>query len=348
MPTLTASYSGFVNSDTAANLTTGATVVSATAASANAGTYNGTLTASGVVDGNYAISYAAGTLTINQASLTVSANPQTKVYGTADPALTYGFSGLVNGDNSAVFSGALTRVAGPNVGNYAITLGTLSAGSNYAMAFTGSNFAITPATLNYVANSGSIPLGSPIPPLSGTVTGFVNGDTQASGTTGSLTFTTTATAASPLGSYAIMGSGLTALHGNYLFVQDPGNATALRITNVSTKGFPPGLNSYLAWALSQNGGPLTDDSVLAGLLASSDAGANLLFVVVGGGTNGLLSSDTATVSGPIADLTSARGAGFLESPTAPDRRSGALSNYYGAGSLVNANFPSWGNDGFWR
>ena len=66
------------------------------------------------------------------------------------------------------------------------------------------------------------------------MTGFLNGETQATATTGTLTFTSPATAASIPGSYAINGSGLTANNGNYTFVQAAGNATALTITQAAT------------------------------------------------------------------------------------------------------------------
>ena len=61
------------------------------------------------------------------------------------------------------------------------------------------------------------------------MTGFVNGQTLADATTGTLSFTTTATATSNVGTYAINGSGLTADNGNYVFVQAAGNATALTV-----------------------------------------------------------------------------------------------------------------------
>jgi hypothetical protein len=76
MPILTSSYTGLVNGDTPSNLTTAPTVISATPAIANAGTYNGTLTASGAVDTNYTISYAVGNLTIGKAPLTIAADSQ--------------------------------------------------------------------------------------------------------------------------------------------------------------------------------------------------------------------------------------------------------------------------------
>ena len=73
-------------------------------AGSSVGTYpvtQGTLSAGP----NYAISYNAGTLTVTAAALTVTANNLSKVYGAALPALTYTYSGLVNGDTAAVLSG---------------------------------------------------------------------------------------------------------------------------------------------------------------------------------------------------------------------------------------------------
>src|SRR5262249_7842093 len=87
---------------------------------------------------------------------------------------------------------------------------------------------VNQATLTYTANPVTRPYGAANPGFSGTVTGFVNGDTQATATTGTLSFTATATAASGAGSYPINGGGLSA--SNYTFVQAASNATVLTIT----------------------------------------------------------------------------------------------------------------------
>src|SRR5204863_431792 len=54
------------------------------------------------------------------------------------------------------FTGALSRVAGENVGLYAITLGTLSAGGNYELSLSGTavNFEITKKPITITANGG--------------------------------------------------------------------------------------------------------------------------------------------------------------------------------------------------
>jgi len=92
---------------------------------------------------NYTVTYVDGTFAITPAALTVVADAQTKVAGTADPALTFTASGFQNGDTAAVLSGGLTRVAGEAAGSYPILQGTLAAGANYAIAFVGSELTIT-------------------------------------------------------------------------------------------------------------------------------------------------------------------------------------------------------------
>ena len=58
--------------------------------------------------GNYTISYANGTLSVNPAVLTVTANNQSIGLGDPDPAFTFVYSGFVNSDNLAVVTAAPT------------------------------------------------------------------------------------------------------------------------------------------------------------------------------------------------------------------------------------------------
>ncbi len=62
--------------------------------------------------GNYDLSYQGNNLTITKALLNVIADAKTKVYGDADPALTYQVSGLKNGDTAGAVlnGGSLSRV----------------------------------------------------------------------------------------------------------------------------------------------------------------------------------------------------------------------------------------------
>ncbi len=94
------------------------------------GTY--AITQGSLANSNYAITFVPADFVITAHTVTVTVDPgQSKTYGTADLSFTYQAVGLVNGD---LLSGSLGRVAGENVGTYAITLGTL-ANSNYAITF---------------------------------------------------------------------------------------------------------------------------------------------------------------------------------------------------------------------
>jgi filamentous hemagglutinin family protein len=220
--------------DTAASVYSGTpTLTSAgTTASANVGVYS--IVANLAVGDGYAFT-ASGILTVTPQTLFYNAAGVSRIYGSANPASFGGtVIGFVNGDTlasatagSLAFSSTATAASG--AGSYAITGSGLSA-VNYVFqqaAANASALTITPAILTYTANTASRVYGMGNPAFSGSVTGFVNGDTLVSATAGTLVFTTSATSTSPVGSYAIDGSGLNAA--NYTFIQAPGNATALTI-----------------------------------------------------------------------------------------------------------------------
>ncbi len=137
-PTLTGTLNGFLTADnvTAAyNRATGETVLGSPY------TISADLNPTSVLS-NYDIAYNTAVFAITARPVTVSANSKSKIYGEPDPALTDQITdGSLIGSDS--LSGSLTRVTGSNVGTYAITQGTLSAGSNYVLTYVGASFAIT-------------------------------------------------------------------------------------------------------------------------------------------------------------------------------------------------------------
>ncbi|MCD8505598.1 MAG: filamentous hemagglutinin N-terminal domain-containing protein [Burkholderiaceae bacterium] len=119
----------------------------------NVGTYEigqGTLDNS-----NYDISFVSASFTITPKPITVTAVGQRKLYGEADPLLTYVSDvGLVGADR---FAGALSRAVGENVGSYWIGQNTLAiddgnGGNNYALTYTGAAFQIEPRPIVSEAN----------------------------------------------------------------------------------------------------------------------------------------------------------------------------------------------------
>jgi hypothetical protein len=204
-PAYSATYQGLVLGQTS-SVVSGLTLTSNDTPTSGVGTYQ--ITAGLGTAQNYTITYAnPGILTVTPASINIAATPVTTVYGTY-PGLGYTVSGLVAGDTSSIVTGAETRTAGNNVGTYAITQGTLAAGSNYTVTYTGANYTVTPASLIIAANPASTVYGT-YPGATYTPTGLTNGDT---GTV--ITGTLSTPSGVGVGTYAI-GQGTVAASSNY-------------------------------------------------------------------------------------------------------------------------------------
>src|SRR6202035_4869896 len=171
----------------------------------NVGAYG--ITQGTLANSNYAIAYTGANLSLTPAPLTVTADAQSRLYGAANPALTYVSSGLLNGDT---LSGGLATTATmtSNVGAYGITQGNLG-NSNYAIAYTGANLSVTAAPLTVTADAQSRLYGAANPALTYASSGLVNGDALSGG------LATTATTTSNVGNYGITQGTLTA-SSNYM------------------------------------------------------------------------------------------------------------------------------------
>ncbi|NBW73911.1 MAG: hypothetical protein EBR26_05895, partial [Microbacteriaceae bacterium] len=121
-----------------------ATYTYSTANPVNAGDYDITPSAAVLSTGsasNYEFTYKKGTLTIKKRQISVTAADKNRQYGQTDPVFTYTVTSgsTVNGDT---FTGALSRESGEDVGDYAITLGSLSLGNNYEITVAGGTLTI--------------------------------------------------------------------------------------------------------------------------------------------------------------------------------------------------------------
>jgi hypothetical protein len=218
---------GATNLGSAVTLSSGvATYATATLAAA---THSITAVYSG--DSNYAGSTSLVlSQVVNKATLTIAANAATKVYGAALPTFTYASSGWQNGDTSSLITGApsltTTCTAASHVSASPCTItaavGTLNTLANYTYSFVNGSMTITAAPLTVTANNAARAVGVANPPFTDSYSGFVNGDTSASLTT-QPTNTTTATIASPVGTYPITPSG--AVDTDYSFTYVNGTLT---------------------------------------------------------------------------------------------------------------------------
>lgn len=147
----------------------------------NVGSYAMTPNFSGALaSGNYAITLSGGALTISPRDIVIDITNLNKLYGNDDPSFTWAISsgGLIGDDE---LSGVLSRVAGENVGSYAIN-GVVDgdlANGNYSYTINNGLLMISPRPVVLTADSLMKIYGSEDPELTWSITGgtLVAGDT---------------------------------------------------------------------------------------------------------------------------------------------------------------------------
>ena len=206
-PEFTLSYTGFKNDETSAVLKTQPSVSCEATTSSAVGSYD--VIVSGATADNYEITHVNGKLTVSEAdAITITANNLTRVYGEANPKLTYSVSG---GELSGTPVLSCEATATSPVGTYDIIVskGTVS---NNAVTYVKGTLTITKAPLTISAGHYTKKQGEANPPFTLTYNGFKNNDTEASFTT-QPTVSCSATKDSPVGDYDVIVSG--AVSGNY-------------------------------------------------------------------------------------------------------------------------------------
>jgi len=173
-PPLTHTFSGFVNGDSASNAVSGLPDLSTTATpSSPVGAYpimvaTGTLSAS-----NYAFTLVNGTLTVTMATPLITWTPPAPiVYGTPLTTNQLNATSPVPGTFTYTPSNGVVLPAGSN--NLIVVFTPTD--TNYAPATSSVPLLVLKATLTARADDKSVAVGAPIPPLTITYTGFVNGD----------------------------------------------------------------------------------------------------------------------------------------------------------------------------
>ncbi len=216
VPSLTPSYSGFVNGTVA--VTAAPSCTPGVTSTTPAGTHTGVSSCSGgTAPANYVFTYATGSVTVNPATLTVtpSPNPATMTYGGTVPVLTPSYSGFVNGTvavtaapsctpgvTSTTPAGTHTGVSSCSGGtapaNYTFTYATGSviiSQASQTISFTlpaGVNYGVAPIALPANASSG-LPITYAVTTGPGSITGTSSAPTLT--ITGSGTVTVTASQA---------------------------------------------------------------------------------------------------------------------------------------------------------
>ncbi len=291
-PSLTYQVSGLKNGDTAGAVLNGGSL--SRVAGENVGVYGINQGGLGLVSANYDLSYQGNNLTITKALLNVIADAKTKVYGDADPALTYQVSGLKNGDTAGAVlnGGSLSRVAGENVGVYGINQGGLGlVSANYDLSYQGNNLTITKALLNVIADAKTKVYGDADPSLTYQVSGLKNGDSAGSILTGGLN----RAAGENVGVYGINQGDLALNSGNYDLSYQGNNLTITKallnvIADAKTKVYGDA-DPALTYQVSGLKNGDTAGAVLNGGSLSRVAGENVGVYGINQGGLGLVSAN---------------------------------------------------------
>jgi predicted secreted protein len=288
-PVFTFTYTGFVNGDKAASLTTAPSAVTTATAASGKGTYP--ITVSNAASANYAITYTPGTLFIRGLPTITYADLPRLTYGDAnlDPAASS------NSGAQPVYSSDNVNIAVIENGRVKITgTGTVNITASFA------------ATADFVATSLSKPLvvlkralivrpdhktrlyGQSNPVLTATYDGFVNGETLATAISAPALLTTIAKPLSPSGTYAITGSAASAL--NYTISYESGilsvdkavlNVTADNKTRVFGIDNPVFTFKYSGF-VNAEGESVVQNPPLAATPAAKNSAAGIYPIVLSG------------------------------------------------------------------
>ena len=202
VPAITAGYAGFVNGDSASSLSAKPTCSTTATGSDPVSPPTYPSSCSGAADPNYTIGYAGGSVTINQAPLTITASSASMTYGGTVAGIIPSYSGFVNGDGPGSLSTAPTCTTTATSSSPASPPAYTSSCSgasdaNYTISYGTGSVTIRKAPLSVTASSGSMAYGGAVPAIAPSYSGFVNGDGPGSLSTAP-TCTTTATSSSPV------------------------------------------------------------------------------------------------------------------------------------------------------
>ncbi len=237
-PSFTYSTSGLVNGDTLSGSVSYSCAYTQTQGNANSVAKDYSITPSGLSNGNYTITFIAGTLTVNKKAVTLSWSASSYVYDGSThlptATVTAGSKGY-SGDTVTVATYSGTTSAQTNVNSYttgAATLGgtnggnyTLTGGTNVSQSWS-----ITAKEVTVTVNNESIVYGSAKPSFTNNWDDVKIGSDTLSGTA-SYTCAYTATAGNAnrvVGTYDVTLSGLS--NGNYSITFAKGTLTVTQKT----------------------------------------------------------------------------------------------------------------------
>ncbi|MBR2234687.1 MAG: leucine-rich repeat protein [Prevotella sp.] len=202
-PQFSSNYTGFVSGEDDSVLTNHGTITTTATKKSNVGAYP--IKQSGAKAQNYVFTYVDGTLTVNKAPLTMTANDKTMTYGSTVPTLDVTYQGLKNNETVPAWTTALTitttATKTSKVGFYPITISDAEA-KNYDLTIHNGTLTVEKAPLTAKVDNKSRLYGDSNPEFTLTFNGLKNGENVPEWEQ-QPSFETTATTKSNVGTYPV-------------------------------------------------------------------------------------------------------------------------------------------------
>ncbi len=177
-PVFSSTYTGFVNNEDASVLTSHGNYTTTATATSDVGTY--TIMQTGATAKNYVFEYEDGTLTVNKASLIMTANDKSMTYGGTIPTLDAKYEGLKNNETKPTWnkepSISTIATSTSKIGTYSITINDADA-KNYQLTINNGTMTINKAELTVNVDNKNRIYGDANPDFTLSYTGLKNNET---------------------------------------------------------------------------------------------------------------------------------------------------------------------------
>jgi hypothetical protein len=179
VPDIKTNYKGFKNGDDKSVLTTLPTCSTTYTTTSAAGSSPST-SCSGAVAANYTFNYVDGSVTVNQATVTITASSPTVNYGDKVPDIKTNYKGFKNGDDKSVLTTlptcSTTYTTTSAAGSSPTTSCSGAVAANYTFNYVDGSVTVNQATVTITASSPTVNYGDKVPGIKTNYKGFKNGD----------------------------------------------------------------------------------------------------------------------------------------------------------------------------
>lgn len=285
-PQFSSTYTGFVNNEDVSVVTSHGSYSTTATEKSDVGTYP--IKQTGATAQNYTFEYEDGTLTVNKAPLTMTANDKKMTYGSKVPSLDARYEGLKNNETVPKWNTEptlnTTATSMSKVGVYPITISNADA-KNYELTINNGKMTVEKAELTVRAENKSRLYGDANPEFTLSYAGLKNDETVPEWEQ-EPSIVTTATMKSDVGTYPIsvesavaVNYNITPVEGTLTVKKAPLEMTPNDATRMYGEENPPFTLSYVGLKNSENSPEWVTEPVIVTSANASSAAGNYAITV---------------------------------------------------------------------